>query len=143
MDREKSQKDILIDELLDTLDIENEFYKTLNMLIDLQLDCVLSERQLEQVDIFCKQNLTRLVNKKKKEYRVIYSDFSETELSDIIIFHKSTAGMMLKSKSAALSDIVQSSLLTALDNKNLNILLDQMLDDLQENIDSDNEELDE
>jgi len=123
----KSSKEILVDNLLEILDVENEFYKSVNKLVEIQLEGILDERKLELISDYCRENFKRLAKKKRKKYKDFYSEFSENDLADIAIFHKSPAGVKLKLKSSELANINQDILVHALNDKNLNILIDKLV----------------
>jgi len=131
MAAKKTSKELLVDGLLEILDIENEFFKSVNKLVELQLDDVLDRRRIEQIGEYCKENFKSLVKKKRKKYVEFYMEFSENDLADIMIFHKSEAGVRLKQKSSELSNINQDVLMSALNDKNLNILIDKLVSDAE------------
>ncbi len=123
----KTRKDILVDKLIEVLDIENEFFKRLEKLIDIQLDDLLMVEDLELVHNYCKINFKSLIKRNKKLHTDFYSQFSENDIADIIIFHKSSAGIMLKQKSSELASITHDVIIRIMNDKKLNILIDTLV----------------
>lgn len=125
--KQKTKKDILIENLLEILDIENEFYKSVDKLIEIQIGDVLTDEQIDIIHRFNRDNFKSLASKKKKSYIKFYNEFNENELADISLFHKSDAGIKLKNKSSELSNINQELLVAALSDANLGILVEKLL----------------
>lgn len=126
---EVSTKEQLIDNLLNIIDVKDDFFKNLYKLLDVQYGDLLSERQREQIGEYCERNMKRLITKKEKLYKEFYQDFTEDELSDIIIYQNSKAGQKMREKSKEHSEINQEILVDIINHKNLNMLISKMLAD--------------
>lgn len=124
---QEEQKEVLINSLLEILNIDEEFNNSIDEFLHLELEEILNERQFELIKLFSKTHFVKLINKKRTEYRKFYNQFDINELSDLIIFYKSSIGSKLKNKSLELQQINNIYLSTALDDGKLNTLIDNFL----------------
>lgn len=123
----QNDKDILINRLIECLDIEKDFIFLLTQVLSIQLEDIIEKNDLNMILNYCENNLKSYTKKRISKYKEFYSNFNESELSDIIIFHKSEAGKKFKSLSQELAKINQKSLIDAVEDKNLNILIEKIL----------------
>jgi hypothetical protein len=129
----------LVKNLLTILNLENEIFNSIIKIIEIQYDDILSDKELRLIKEYCKRNLRTTLTKKMKLYEDFYSKFNENDIADIILFYKSPAGLKLQEKSEEFSDINQNIIMSILNNKNLNILIDKFVND-EKNTDIDDED---
>jgi hypothetical protein len=127
MEDKNDDKEQLINNLLDTMNIDEEFYKNVNHILDIQLESVLKPKMIDIVKIYCKENFGKAVNKKRKKYFNFYNDFTESEIADMIIYYNSDAYKKFKGKTETISKINQDIMVEILNDKNLNLLVNRLI----------------
>jgi hypothetical protein len=120
----EQKKEFLIEQLLNVLNIEADFQKSIKKLLALELDDILEAEQFNSIMIYCSKNMMKYLIKQHKELKNFYSNFNESELADLILFYNTETGKKLLSKSIDLLQITNNILLEALDDKKLNALID-------------------
>lgn len=126
------EKEQLVNKLLDIMNIDDEFYKNINHILEMQLESVLKPKMIDIVKIFCKDNFKKSFNKRRKKHFDFYMEFSESELADIIIYYNSDAYKKLKEKSTIVSKINQDVMMEILNDKNLNLLVNRLVSKSEE-----------
>jgi hypothetical protein len=132
MKEHNDDKEQLVNKLLDIMNIDDEFYKNVNHILDMQLENVLKPKAIDIVKIFCKDNFKKFINKRRKKHFEFYMDFTESELADMIIYHNSDAHRKLKEKSGSISKINQDIMMEILNDKNLNLLVNRLISKSEE-----------
>jgi hypothetical protein len=129
-----NDKEGLINKLLDIMNVDEEFYKNIYHILEMQLDNVLKPKMIDIVKMYCKDNFKKNVNKKRRKYFEFYMDFTESELADMIIYHNSDASKKLKEKSGVISKVNQDIMIEILNDKNLNLLVNRLISKTEEKI---------
>ena len=122
-------KQVLIKTLIEILDIDNEFYDVFDKIIEIEFGEILRKDDLKIISEYSRKNFDKIINKRVKNYIKIYEDFTENELADLIIFYKSSVGLKIKQKLSEFNNINQETLILAIGDKNLNILIDKLISD--------------
>lgn len=131
---------VLIKNLLNMLELEREIFESVIRIIEIQYDEMLGDKEINMIKEYCRRNLRTTLTKKLKKYEEFYGTFSENDIVDIILFYKSSAGLKMKEKSGELSQLNQDVIMSILNDKNLNILIERLVADVEKENDDDDDD---